>query len=192
MRRRNVWSTGVPMDRSKARAFTDIIRAPEDPERSPRVAASDPRSDTMALWRRELKKSSPADWEARILEHLSDGMARTFNRIAVELLDKTADIVMDTPIHVALWNLVEAFEVEHTMHAIYFRRSTIVFVEFDDKGPDGMGRRHFTAMWFDREWPRERGQCFHMRPNEFEKRETERGHRVVVRVKVARERRRGA
>jgi DNA adenine methylase len=125
MRNAREWSTEL-VKRDGAHAYTDMIRAPGDPERSPRRPKGDPLRDTLALWRRRLLKDSIADWAPRIFDHLADGQARTLNRIGVEMIDKTADNLLSTPFHEALWSLVEMGSVEHTMRApILFRRRRI-------------------------------------------------------------------
>ncbi len=113
------WVTRALPDRSGAFAFTALIRAPDDPERSPRGAHG---RDRMALWRRHLKKDSSETWFFRIGDLLLDGVPRTMNRIGVELLDKTADILLQTPFEDGLWQLVEEGHVEFTMDApVLFR-----------------------------------------------------------------------
>lgn len=58
-----------------------------------------------------------------VASHLSDGVSRTFSRIAVELVDKTADVVCDTPVEAGLWLLVEQERIEYTPAApVFFRR----------------------------------------------------------------------
>jgi hypothetical protein len=57
---------------------------------------------------------------------LADGRARTFNAIGVELLDHTADTLLGSPYDEALWQLVEAEQLEHTMEApVLFRRTPV-------------------------------------------------------------------
>ena len=123
MPRRKVWNTGWVPDRTGMYAYVELIRGPDDPKRSPRVPVGDPRSDTMALWRKELLKSTVADWIPRVLFLLADGVPRTLNRIAVELLDKTADVVAGTPLPETLWTLALRSELHFTTEApILFRR----------------------------------------------------------------------
>ena len=111
------WHTGSIPDRSGALAYVEIIRHPDDPERTPREL----RSGQSTRWRRDLK-AHPEVWGGRLLEHLKDGVPRTLNRIAVELVDFTADVVVGTPLAEALWALVEADAVEHTPQApVFFR-----------------------------------------------------------------------
>jgi hypothetical protein len=85
----------------------------DDPERSPRpVGGRADRAPHLTL-----AKTRAADWRVAILRHLSDGKARTLNRIGVELLDKTADILFGSPVDEALWSLVADGLVEHTLVA---------------------------------------------------------------------------
>lgn len=120
MRKRTLqttWHTGAIPDRTGALAYVEIIRHPDDPERTPR----EERSKDATRWRRELR-AHPSVWGGRLLEHLMDGRPRTLNRIAVELVDFTADVVVGTPLAEALWALVEAGAVEHTPQApVFFR-----------------------------------------------------------------------
>ena len=109
---------GVPVDRSGMAQYLHIIRAADDPERSPRPAGG--RKDRAP--HRTLAEIPIAMCEAQMLGLLADGQARTFNRIGVELLDHTADTLIGSPYDDALWGLVERGELEHTLDApILFR-----------------------------------------------------------------------
>ena len=113
---RRRWVTGLVADRSGIARYTVLIRAPDDPERMHEE------KDYVALWRRRLIKDTAETWFFRIGDHLLDGVARTMNRIGVELLDKTADNLFETPFEEGLWQLVEERHVEHTMDApVLFR-----------------------------------------------------------------------
>jgi hypothetical protein len=107
-----------PVGRSGASAYVHLIRAPGDPERSPRGPGR------ALLWR-QLGKHSVSEWAARILELLADGEPRTFNRIMVELADFGADTGFgENPDH-ALWHLVEQRKLVLTLEApIFFKRAT--------------------------------------------------------------------
>lgn len=105
------WTSG-PVDRSGMAKYVHLIRAEDDPERAPRDG-----SDRVAAWRRKLMKQPVEELTAEIGKHLADGAPRTFNRIAVEMLDKTADTVFETPFDDALWLLVARGAVEHTLLA---------------------------------------------------------------------------
>lgn len=97
--------------------YTEIIRHSKDPERTPRGA----RPTDVSRWRRELK-GHPSKWGPKLLEHMRDGVPRTLNRLALELVDFTADIVLGTALNEALWALVEVGAVEFTPQApIFFR-----------------------------------------------------------------------
>ena len=112
------WQTGKLVDRSGTSAYITLIRAPEDPERSPRGE----RKRDRVGWQHDLAKTTIKEWKEVILQHLSDGLARTFNRIGVELLDKTADTLLKLNPEEALWSLVAEGKVAHTLSApIYFR-----------------------------------------------------------------------
>jgi hypothetical protein len=109
---------GVPIDRTGIARYLHLIRAVDDPERSPRPIGG--RKDRAP--HRTLAETPVATCEAQILGLLADGQARTFNRVGVELLDHTADTLMGSPYDAALWRLVERAELEHTLdHPVLFR-----------------------------------------------------------------------
>lgn len=114
----DAWSyyTGLP-DRSGLARYTVLIRAPGDPERRPREArqAAMGKEAAAVEWR-AWRAASAEEWRARIVAHLADGNPRTFNRIAVELVDATADVVGDTA-QAGLWLAVERGEVWWTSDA---------------------------------------------------------------------------
>ena len=113
-----VFVTGRYADRSGAQVYLHLVRAPDDPERSPRPRGGQPDRAP----HRTLAKRKAADWEPVLLEALADGQARTFNRIGVELFDLTADVLCTTPVDEALWNLVHRGLLEHTLQIpILFR-----------------------------------------------------------------------
>lgn len=115
-----VWHSGL-VARGGAAAYTHLIRAADDPVRSG-AERSERRGWNAQDSRRRLNARSVAYHAQLIRRHLADGQARTFNRIAVELYDKTADVVFTTRVNEALWLLVERREIEHTMSApILFR-----------------------------------------------------------------------
>lgn len=109
------------MPEERREGYTHLIRSDDDPERSPRKGVRDPGHDPFP--HRTLAKTSTAEHEKKILRRLKDGEPRTFNRITVEIYDKTADVACTTPVNTAIWNLVERGQVAHTMVApILFRR----------------------------------------------------------------------
>jgi hypothetical protein len=113
-----VYVRGVSVDRAGIAQYLHIIRAVDDPERSPRPLGG--RKDRAP--HRTLAETPIPTCEAQILGLLGDGVPRTFNRIGVELLDHTADTLMGSPYDNALWNLVDRAELEHTLDApILFR-----------------------------------------------------------------------
>jgi hypothetical protein len=113
------WVTGQLPDLSGMAQYVVLIRASGDPDRLPRELM---KRDTLATWRRTLMKQPMAEIAAALRQHLADGEPRTMNRAAVEMLDKTADLVGGTPFEVALWHLVELGELEFTMQApVLFR-----------------------------------------------------------------------
>jgi len=117
------WSTGQRLDTSGAAVYVIMIRAPGDPDRKPRSAGPGGRQADRTP-HQTIKKRDVADIRSEISAHMADGKPRTFNAIGVELWDKTADIVGGTKAEDALWQLVEAGELEHTLKApIRFRRT---------------------------------------------------------------------
>jgi hypothetical protein len=120
------WVTGLVVDRSGTAKYAHLARAPGDPERTPRGARRDGPDpdgrDRGAAWRRKLVGTKPEDHEEPIVGLLSDGAPRTFNAIGVELYDKTADLLFETPVDAALWCLVERGVLEHTLRVpVLFR-----------------------------------------------------------------------
>lgn len=110
--------TGRVVDRKGAATYVHLIRAPDDPERSPR-----PKGGVRdRAPHRTLSKQPAAFWEPEIVAALADGVPRTFNRIGVERFDLTADVLFTTSVNKALWSLVERGILEHTLVApILFR-----------------------------------------------------------------------
>jgi hypothetical protein len=109
---------GFPIDRSGVARYIHIIRGPADPERSPRPPGG--RADRAPhLTLSEVPVETCRD---EILGLLADGVPRTFNAIGVELRDHTADTLLDSPYDDALWDLVAAQALEHTLDVpILFR-----------------------------------------------------------------------
>ncbi len=102
-------------------AYTHLIRSPDDPERSSRAA----RKGKETAWKASTASKMEPEWRTRIVALLEDDKPRTFNAICVELGDITADIGYATAPDKALWSLVAAGEVEHTVEApIFFRKCT--------------------------------------------------------------------
>jgi hypothetical protein len=108
------------IDRSGPAAYVHLIRSAADPERSPRPSGG--REDRAP--HRTLKKTTVEYWQGQIRALLDDGISRTFNRIGVELLDQTADMLLGSPVDAALWSLVKSGNLEHTTEIpILFRIS---------------------------------------------------------------------
>lgn len=104
-------------------AYTHLVRAPDDPERVDIRTLPEAIRDRKAAWRLSLAKQPASAFRDPILALLGDGVVRTFNRIGVELLDKTADVLFGLPPDHALWELVSEGLVEHTMTVpVFFRR----------------------------------------------------------------------
>ena len=65
-------------------------------------------------------------WDEALRELLHDGTPRTFNRIAIELTGRTADVMFQTALDKTLWTMVERGEVECTSAApVLFRRLAV-------------------------------------------------------------------
>lgn len=95
-----------------------MVRGPEDPERTPRHL----RNPESPNWYRHLKSTPIKVWRERLLRQLADGEARTFNRLGVELIDKTADTLHGSVVEEALWSLCLDGLVEFTPRSpVYFR-----------------------------------------------------------------------
>ncbi len=102
--------------------YTHMIRAPGDPERLSREERRRIHGPGVVTKWRKMHKRPVAEFREEILAHMADGKERTFNRIAVELYDYTADVA-GPAITKAIFDLVEERELEHTMGApIYFRK----------------------------------------------------------------------
>lgn len=117
------WVTGGAVDRSgPMEQFVHLVRAPEDPQRSSREHRRRLVEDVNEEWRRVTGRDTFDEWRSRIVALLSDGRARTFNAIVVEIADITADVAFTKAPEKALWSLVSESNVEHTIHApIRFR-----------------------------------------------------------------------
>jgi hypothetical protein len=113
------WSSGEAVEDWGELPYWLLVRAPGDPERS-RSKRKD--RDLEARWRQDLRKSDTGLWKSRILRQLGDGLPRTLNRLGVEMLDKTSDIIADTPFTTALLELNAAGLVEHTADAPFYWR----------------------------------------------------------------------
>lgn len=110
------WWRALP-DRSGAYDYLVLVMGPDDPERSPRAKGSD-KSPHLTV-----AKTPATTWADRIEQHMSDGERRTFNRITIELIDKSASVVGGTPVESGLWLLVERGALEYTPTIpVYFRR----------------------------------------------------------------------
>lgn len=119
------WVTGAVVDRSGVGTYMHLVRSPEDPERADIRKLPPELRDRGAEWLKSLMKSTAASWEEPILLLLNDGVARTFNGIGVALLDKTADVLFESPPDAALWALVASGKVEHTMSVPVFFRAMV-------------------------------------------------------------------
>jgi hypothetical protein len=104
------WVTGPVVDRGGLAIYAHLVWGPDDPPRSDRPKGG--RADNAP--HRTLRKSKD-DHGARLLAHLGDGVPRTFNRIAVEFYDLESSVLFEGPVDRALWALVAAGQLEHTL-----------------------------------------------------------------------------
>lgn len=116
--------TCAPVDRRGPSAYVHLIRAPGDPERRARAKSLGGPGNNDKASEGHWSKLPPAEECAEaITALLADDVPRTFNRIAVELWDKTADVAFGQGPDHGLWLLVERGDVEHTLTApVLFRR----------------------------------------------------------------------
>jgi hypothetical protein len=99
--------------------YVHLIRADDDPERSPR----EKRRGQETKWNSGWSRNNQEMWEEGILNHLSDDIPRTFNRIMVEIADANADTAFEKAPDWALWKLVETYHLEFVNKApLLFRR----------------------------------------------------------------------
>lgn len=99
--------------------YTIMIRAPDDPERLPRPPGGQadrfPHHTIAGMEVKTIKRI--------LLKHLDDGVARTLNRMGVELWDKTGDTTGGSKIETALWELCVEGQLAFTSHSpILFKR----------------------------------------------------------------------
>lgn len=115
-----VFVRGLIVERGGIAQYVHLIRGANDPERSERpVGGREDRAPHLTL--AEVPVEVCRD---RLLGLLVDGRPRTFNAMGVELLDHTADTLFGSPYDDALWQLVAAGHLEHTLEApILFRRA---------------------------------------------------------------------
>jgi hypothetical protein len=110
-------------------AFTFIIRDPSDPERLERdERKAKYGEDVITKWKSKygLQDKHVPEWRERILELLSDGIPRTFNRICLDASGCafTADVAMEKAPDKALWGLIAEGKLQCTVQApILFLRN---------------------------------------------------------------------
>jgi hypothetical protein len=107
--------TNAASSRSRMAKYVHVIRYGSDPLGSPRGKPG-------TFYARHLNDQTPEEWAQRIVEHLSDGGARTFHRLMVELADVTADAAHGSHADSGLWLAVERQQLEHTLSTpVFFR-----------------------------------------------------------------------
>jgi hypothetical protein len=125
---------GVPVDRTGLAGYAHLVQDEADPARSERPVGG--RKDRMPL--RTLALTTVDHWRDRLLAHLADGEPRTFNRIGVELLDHTADMLYRTVVDRALWSVVDEQLLEHTWTVpVFFRLAQLPEEPRDQAGEGG-------------------------------------------------------
>ena len=118
------------LDRSGPGAYVHLIRSDTDPKRLSReehraLREKEGRSPATA-WRRDLSilPQSVDRWRQVIGVLLEDGEPRTFNRLCLELTEfaYTGDVCFRKGPDIALWRMVDASLVEHSIEApVLFR-----------------------------------------------------------------------
>lgn len=113
------WVTGDRPIIEGTLRYVICIRSPDDPERRPRPeGGQEDKAPHLTIKKWGIQKISGA-----IMGLLKDGKARTFNGIGIELWDKSANILSETKVEEAIWQLVEHKRLEFTMEApVLFRR----------------------------------------------------------------------
>jgi hypothetical protein len=102
-------------------AYTVIMRAEDDPERTPRPKKGGGRKDKTP--HNTVKKMDAGQIRIALLQHMQDGKPRTFHRIGVELWDMSSATLFQSKVETELWQLVVEGELEFTMEApVLFRR----------------------------------------------------------------------
>ena len=101
------WWRTVP-ERTGLAGYPVLIRAEDDPDETIKRGGG---ADSSA-WK-DVRKVSADEWLTRIAMTLSDGVPRTFNRLAVELTGHTANTFLGEPIEDALWLGVESGVLEY-------------------------------------------------------------------------------
>lgn len=117
----------IPED-DKLQKFVIMIRGPNDPEDTAqgRRRRGERRAARGMLDWKDLNRRGLVSWKEAIWSIIKDGAPRTFNHLMVELCDRTADFCAGRAPETALWDLVYAKVVEHTMNApILFRRADL-------------------------------------------------------------------
>jgi hypothetical protein len=130
------WHTRAEVEIRAGQGYDHIVRGLDDPERGGAELPEGRGWDKSYGFkgRYKLGRTDPEEWAARIAALLADGRPRTFNHIAVELLDKTADVVIGSPVDEGLrlafdrgllelaW-CTERDEMGTTHEALYWRRA---------------------------------------------------------------------
>lgn len=102
-----------------------MIKGPDDPARRPRpVGGQEDRFPHHTL-----NKMTESQIAKALIDLLSDGVARTLNRMGVELWDKEGSIVGGTKVEEVLWTLVESGTLAFT------KKTPILFRAMFDSPP---------------------------------------------------------
>jgi hypothetical protein len=112
--------TGALPDRSGIQAYLVVEMAEDDPERKPRPVGG--QKDKTP--HRTIAKMDAGQVRIVLLQHMADGVARTMNRIGIELWDKPSSVLFQSKVETELWQLVEEGELEFTMEAPVLFRMT--------------------------------------------------------------------
>ncbi len=121
-------------------SFLHIVRAESDPARLSREQRQKKHgAEVSQIWKKAMHVSQVPKWREEIIKLLEDGLARTFNRIVLEISkgEYTADVAMGKAPDVALWQLVTEWELSFTNESpVYFRLSRHVGYGIPETYPD--------------------------------------------------------
>jgi hypothetical protein len=110
-----IWNSTMPIKENLAQ-YTLLIRAPEDERFEKRRRGV--KAGGQIAWRGALAPAKIGEWTQRIRQVLTDGVARSFNRIVLEASEGkfTADIAAGKAPETALWLLLPQGEVQWANH----------------------------------------------------------------------------
>jgi len=137
------WYTKCRPDYSKdpMSQYTIMIRAPDDPERRPRPVGG--QEDKFPHY--TIAKMTEQQIAKALLGLLSDGAARTLQRMGVEIWDKDSSIVGGTKVEDVLWRLVLDGYLAFTREAPVLFRAIIRNEDEEPPIHPGLGSISFST-----------------------------------------------